>query len=198
MIHASADRVERSAARGVFCCIPVECPVVLKGIVLNWVPSGGSGRRWSGVFPHTTSAFYRRRGYYKRPLIQFKVRKQRWNFSCSSYRCGFHPVRTEHTADCVCWVHTRSNDAAESVKRIDQSASACILNTVTGRFGLTTRSAALPSSRRRPLERCFKPEIVNRLPTLSMIRRTSLSRWSRRCWQFQRHRFACCWSTRWR
>ena len=100
-------------------------------------------------------------------------------------------MRTEHTADCVCWVHTRSNEAAESVKRIDQSASACILNTVTGRFDLTTRSAALPSSRRRPLERCFKPEIVSRLPTLSMIRRTSLSRWSRRCWQFQRHRFAC-------
>jgi hypothetical protein len=149
------------------------------------------------VFPHTTSAYHRRRGYYKRPLIQSEIRKQRWNFSCSSYRCGFHPVRTEHTADCVCWVHTRSNEAAESVKRIDQSASACILNTVTGRFDLTTRSAALPSSRRRSLERCFKPEIVNRLPTLSMIRKTPLSRCSGRCWQFQRHRFACCWSTRW-
>ena len=70
VIHASADRVERSAARGVFCCIPVECPVVLKGIVLNWVPSGGSGRRWSGVFPHTTSAFYRRRGLHKTPSKQ--------------------------------------------------------------------------------------------------------------------------------
>jgi len=50
----------------VFCCIPVERPVVLKGVGSIWVPSGDSGRRWSGAFPHTTSAFYRRRGLYKR------------------------------------------------------------------------------------------------------------------------------------
>ena len=50
-----------------FCCIPVERPVVLKGIVSNWELSGDSGQPWSGAFPHTTSAFYRRRGLYKRP-----------------------------------------------------------------------------------------------------------------------------------
>jgi hypothetical protein len=66
-IHASADRFEQSAARGVFCCIPVERPVVLKGVGSNWEPSGDSGRPWWRAFPHATSAFYRRRGLYKRP-----------------------------------------------------------------------------------------------------------------------------------
>ena len=107
-IHASADRFERSAARGVFCCIPVERPVVLKGVVLNWEPSGDSGRPWWRAFPHTTSAFYRRRGLYKRPLIQSEIRKRSRNFSRSSRQQRYQPMRIEHMDDCMLTRHMPS------------------------------------------------------------------------------------------
>lgn len=42
LTHARTDRVERSGARSVFLCIPVESPVLLKGTVSNWLPSGDS------------------------------------------------------------------------------------------------------------------------------------------------------------
>ena len=91
------------------CCSPVERPVVLKGVGSIWVPSGDSGRRWSGVFPHTTSASYRRRGYYKRPLIQSEIRKQSRNFSRSSRQQRPQAMRIGHMGDCVSTAHMASS-----------------------------------------------------------------------------------------